>query len=170
MIKKSEFIIGMVIMFFLFLFVNGLIVSDINETMRTLKRPVVLHDTTSVMRYIDRYIHDTTVITQTKTEYIEKVSLIGRMQDYADPEEKETTFKLFTYPDSKKVTVTVTGVEEELATEDLLIESAQKEGYVSDSNYGITVVLDTNLTQALIEEGFVRELISKVQTMRKTIR
>ena len=96
MIKKSEFIIGMVIMFFLFLFVNGLIVSDINETMRTLKRPVVLHDTTSVMRYIDRYIHDTTVITQTKTEYIEKVSLIGRMQDYADPEEKETTFKLET--------------------------------------------------------------------------
>lgn len=96
MIKKSEFIIGMVIMFFLFLFVNGIIVSDINETMRTLKRPVVLHDTTSVMRYIDRYIHDTTVITQTKTEYIEKVSLIGRMQDYVDAEEKETTFKLET--------------------------------------------------------------------------
>lgn len=96
MIKKSEFIIGMVIMFFLFLFVNGIIVSDINETMRTLKRPVVLHDTTSVMRYIDRYIHDTTVITQTKTEYIEKVSLIGKMQDYVDPEEKETTFKLET--------------------------------------------------------------------------
>jgi len=96
MIKRSEFIIGLVIMFFLFLFVNGLIVSDINETMRTLKRPVVLHDTTSVMRYLDRYIHDTTVITQTKTEYIEKVSLIGKMQDYADPEEKETTFKLET--------------------------------------------------------------------------
>ncbi len=94
MIKKSEFIIGMVIMFVLFLFINGLIVSDINETMRTLKRPVVLHDTTSVMRYIDRYIHDTTVITQTKTEYIEKVSLIGKMQDYAD--EKETTIKLET--------------------------------------------------------------------------
>lgn len=94
MIKKSEFIIGLVIMFVLFLFVNGLIVSDINETMRTLKRPVVLHDTTSVMRYIDRYIHDTTVITQTKTEYIEKVSLMGKMQDYAD--EKETTIKLET--------------------------------------------------------------------------
>lgn len=94
MIKKSEFIIGMVIMFFLFLFVNGLIVSDINETMRTLKRPVVLHDTTSVMRYIDRYIHDTTVITKTKTEYIEKVSLIGKMQDYAD--EKETVLTIET--------------------------------------------------------------------------
>ena len=93
MIKKSEFIIGMVIMFFLFLFVNGLIVSDINETMRTLKRPVVLHDTTSVMRYIDRYIHDTTVITQTKTEYIEKVSLIGKMQDYSDEEETVITIE-----------------------------------------------------------------------------
>lgn len=94
MIKKDEFIIGMVIMFLLFLFVNGLIVSNINETMRKLKRPVVLHDTTSVMRYIDRYIHDTTVITQTKTEYIEKVSLIGKMQDYS--EEKETTITLET--------------------------------------------------------------------------
>jgi hypothetical protein len=91
MIKRSEFIIGMVIMFFLFLFVNGLIVSDINETMRTLKRPVVLHDTTSVMRYLDRYIHDTTVITQTKTEYIEKVSLIGKMQDYSDENETVLT-------------------------------------------------------------------------------
>ena len=66
-----------------------------------------------------------------------------------------------------KVTVVVEGAEEELATEDLLIEAAQKEGYVSDSDHGITVVLDTNLTDALIEEGFVRELISKVQTMRK---
>ena len=66
-----------------------------------------------------------------------------------------------------KVTVVVEGVEEELATVDLLIEAAQKEGYVSDSDHGITVVLDTNLTDALIEEGFVRELISKVQTMRK---
>ncbi len=66
-----------------------------------------------------------------------------------------------------KVTVVVEGAEEELATEDLLIEAAQKEGYVSDSDHGITVVLDTNLTDALIEEGYVRELISKVQTMRK---
>ena len=66
-----------------------------------------------------------------------------------------------------KVTVLVDGVEEELATEDLLIESAQKEGYVSDADHGITVVIDTNLTEELIEEGFVRELISKVQTMRK---
>lgn len=51
--------------------------------------------------------------------------------------------------------------------DDLLIEAVQAEGYVSDSDHGITVVLDTNLTEELIEEGFVREIISKLQTMRK---
>ena len=91
MISKKEFIIGLVILFVLFIFFNGIIVSDINETMRTLKRPVVLHDTTSVMRYVDRYIHDTTVITKTKTEYIEKVSLMGRMQDFSDENETVLT-------------------------------------------------------------------------------
>ncbi len=65
------------------------------------------------------------------------------------------------------VTVVVEGVEEELATEDLLIESQKTEGYVSDSDKGITVVIDTRLTPELIEEGYVREIISKVQTMRK---
>ena len=66
-----------------------------------------------------------------------------------------------------KLVITLAGVNEELDKEDLLIEAAQIEGFVSDSNYGITVVLDTNLTEELIEEGFVREIISKVQTMRK---
>ncbi len=59
------------------------------------------------------------------------------------------------------------GQEITLFREDLLIESAQMEGYVSEDNNGITVVLDTNLTEELLEEGFVREIISKVQTMRK---
>ena len=54
-----------------------------------------------------------------------------------------------------------------LEREDLLIDTAQTEGYVSESDNGITVVLDTNLSPELIEEGFVREIISKVQTMRK---
>ena len=54
-----------------------------------------------------------------------------------------------------------------LLEEDLLIDTAQMEGYVSESDNAITVVLDTNLTPELIEEGFVRELISKIQTMRK---
>ncbi|MBE5870729.1 MAG: isoleucine--tRNA ligase [Lachnospiraceae bacterium] len=61
------------------------------------------------------------------------------------------------------------GVEVVLAEEDLLIEMAQKEGYVSEADNYVTVVLDTNLTQELIEEGFVFEVISKIQTMRKEI-
>ena len=54
-----------------------------------------------------------------------------------------------------------------LLKEDLLIDMAQMEGYVSEGDNEVTVVLDTNLTEELIEEGFVRELISKIQTMRK---
>ena len=54
-----------------------------------------------------------------------------------------------------------------LTKDDLLIDMAQKEGYVSDENNKMTVVLDTNLNDALIEEGFVYEVISKIQTMRK---
>jgi len=61
----------------------------------------------------------------------------------------------------------IDGQEVELLREDLLIESAQMEGYVSENDNGITVVLDTNLSGELLEEGFVREIISKVQTMRK---
>ncbi len=55
----------------------------------------------------------------------------------------------------------------ELTEEDLLITMTQQEGYVTQNDNGITVVMDTNLTPELLEEGFARELISKVQTMRK---
>ncbi len=61
----------------------------------------------------------------------------------------------------------IDGQEIVLLESDLLIDTAQMEGYVSESDNDITVVLDTNLTPELIEEGFVREIISKVQTMRK---
>ena len=61
----------------------------------------------------------------------------------------------------------VNGVEVKLAEEDLLIDISQKEGYVTEADNTVTVVLDTNLTEELIEEGFVYEVISKVQTMRK---
>ncbi|MEG1524444.1 MAG: isoleucine--tRNA ligase [Clostridia bacterium] len=54
-----------------------------------------------------------------------------------------------------------------LGKEDVLVSAEQKEGFVSETDNGLTVVLDTNLTQTLIDEGFVREIISKVQTMRK---
>ncbi len=65
------------------------------------------------------------------------------------------------------LTITVDQTEEVLEKDDLLIETAQKEGFISSEDYGITVVMDTNLSEELIEEGFVYEIISKLQTMRK---
>ena len=59
------------------------------------------------------------------------------------------------------------GQKVELTKEDLLIDMAQKDGFVSEGDNTMTVVLDTNLTPELIEEGFVREIVSKIQTMRK---
>ena len=59
------------------------------------------------------------------------------------------------------------GTAVELTKEDLLIDMTQKEGFMSQEDYGITVVLDTNLSEELLNEGFVLEVISKVQTMRK---
>ena len=59
------------------------------------------------------------------------------------------------------------GTAVELGRDDLLIETAQKEGYVTQEEGGVSVVLDINLTPELIEEGYVLELISKIQTMRK---
>lgn len=59
------------------------------------------------------------------------------------------------------------GTEAVLTEEDLLIDSAQTEGYVSEVSGDVTVVMDTNLTPELLQEGMIREVISKVQTMRK---
>ncbi len=59
------------------------------------------------------------------------------------------------------------GVPVVLEKDDLLIDAAQVEGYVSESDGAVTVVIDTKLTPELVEEGFVREIISKIQTMRK---
>ena len=68
---------------------------------------------------------------------------------------------------SGKLSFDVNGVAVELTEDDLLISMAQKEGYVSQEDNQMTVVLDTNLTKELVEEGFVYEIISKIQTMRK---
>ncbi len=66
-----------------------------------------------------------------------------------------------------KLTFVVGDVTVELTKDDLLIDMAQKEGYVSEENNKMTVVLDTNLTEELIKEGYIFEVISKIQTMRK---
>jgi isoleucyl-tRNA synthetase len=65
------------------------------------------------------------------------------------------------------ITLTEVGEDVVLTEEDLLISVAQTPGFATETGNDITVVLDTNLTPELIEEGFVREIISKVQTMRK---
>ncbi len=65
------------------------------------------------------------------------------------------------------LTFDVDGTEVSLTEEDLLIDMKQKEGYVTEADNNVTVILDTNLTEELIEEGFMYEVISKVQTMRK---
>ena len=65
------------------------------------------------------------------------------------------------------LTFDVNGTEVSLAEEDLLIDIAQTEGYVTEADGAVTVVIDTNLTEELLEEGFVREIVSKIQTMRK---
>ncbi|MBQ3426162.1 MAG: isoleucine--tRNA ligase [Clostridia bacterium] len=65
------------------------------------------------------------------------------------------------------LTIEVDGKPEALTEEDLLIETVKSDDYVTDQNGMITVVLETKLTDELIEEGFVRELVSKLQNMRK---
>ena len=68
---------------------------------------------------------------------------------------------------SGTVTIEVNGVSESLTEEDLLIETVKSDDYVTDTDGKLTVVLETKLTDELIEEGFVRELVSKLQNMRK---
>ena len=69
--------------------------------------------------------------------------------------------------ESARVKFTIDGENVELSEDDVLIENSQAEGFAAESDKNITVVLDTVLSEELIEEGFVRELISKIQTMRK---
>ncbi|MCI8454625.1 MAG: isoleucine--tRNA ligase, partial [Lachnospiraceae bacterium] len=66
-----------------------------------------------------------------------------------------------------QLTFSFDGTEVVLTKDDLLIDMAQTEGYVSEGDNAVTVVLDTRLTPELLEEGFYRELVSKLQTMRK---
>ncbi|MBO4940620.1 MAG: isoleucine--tRNA ligase [Clostridia bacterium] len=72
-----------------------------------------------------------------------------------------------TLNNGEMVKLTVEGTAVEFGIDDVLVETLQKDGFVSDSDASYTVVLDTNLTDELIEEGFVREILSKIQTMRK---
>ncbi|MGE4283396.1 MAG: isoleucine--tRNA ligase [Clostridia bacterium] len=95
-------------------------------------------------------------------KYGKLLSKIGEALNHVDGNEVMAILKK-----GEIVTLDIEGTKVELAEQDVLSESADKAGMVAESDGGITVVLDTNLTPELIEEGFVREIISKVQTMRK---
>ena len=88
----------------------------------------------------------------------------GIKQALADLDGSDAMNKLNTQGELK---LDINGEEVILVKEDLLIESVEKDGFVSENDNQMTIVLDTNLTPEFIEEGFVRELISKIQTMRK---
>ncbi|MCI8868259.1 MAG: isoleucine--tRNA ligase [Anaerotignum sp.] len=81
--------------------------------------------------------------------------------------EVDGTAFMATLRNDGKACFTLDGEQVELEMDDVLVDTAQKGGFVSSSNNDVTVVLDTNLTPELVEEGFVREIVSKVQTMRK---
>ncbi|NLW11982.1 MAG: isoleucine--tRNA ligase [Clostridiaceae bacterium] len=90
------------------------------------------------------------------------IPLVGKALSELPGQETITALK-----ENGKIMLNVDGQEIELAEDDLLIETVQSEGLAAESDRDITVALDTRLTPELIEEGFVREIISKVQTMRK---
>ena len=90
---------------------------------------------------------------------------LGGIKKYL--EEVDGTKAMKQLKEEGAIRFTVDGSEISLAEEDLLIDVAQKEGFVTEADNYVTVVLDTNLTPELIEEGFEFEVISKIQTMRK---
>ncbi len=127
---------------------------DVNGQEVTLFREDLLIDTAQMEGYVSESDNGITVVLDTNlTEELLEEGFGNQAMDELNATEA--------------LKLDVNGQEVTLFREDLLIDTAQMEGYVSESDNGITVVLDTNLTEELLEEGFVRELISKIQTMRK---
>jgi len=102
-----------------------------------------------------------------------QLRLLGRRFGKLLPQVSETLSQLDgraamrTLRANGRIEITLGGAVHTLTEEDLIIETAQPEGLAVEQDHGLTVALDTRLTPELIEEGFVREIISKVQTMRK---
>ena len=91
--------------------------------------------------------------------------LLGKIKEYLATVDGNAAMD--TLNSGAPLTFTIDDTQVELTQDDLLIEMTQTEGYVEQSGNNMTVVIDCNLTPELIEEGFVREIVSKVQTMRK---
>ncbi len=94
-------------------------------------------------------------------KYGKYVPMIGEYLKSNDGEELMARLK------EGAIKFTIESQEIELLEEDVLIETKQKEGFNAQSDKGVTVILDTTLTEELIEEGYVREIVSKIQAMRK---
>ena len=92
-------------------------------------------------------------------------SKLGLIRQYLDTCDANSVVK--TIRESGQITVDLNGEQVVFTEQDLLISTESKEGFISASENGHTVVLDVNLTDELIAEGIVREVVSKVQTMRK---
>ncbi|MBP3391681.1 MAG: isoleucine--tRNA ligase [Clostridia bacterium] len=93
---------------------------------------------------------------------------IGRVKEYlAALTGKDAAEAMKTLKETGSMDIVLDGVATPVTEEDLLIESAKLPGFEAQEDKGITVILDTTLTPELIEAGFVRELISRIQTMRK---
>ena len=97
-----------------------------------------------------------------KLKYPKKLGVLRQILSGIDGHEAMAQLK-----SQGHLTVEADGDSCELLEEDLLIEAAHTDGYVSSTERDVTVVLDTNLSDELLEEGFVREIMSKIQTMRK---
>lgn len=117
------------------------------------------------------YINNSTKFTtykfkpQLKTLGPKYGKLIPEIGKYLAESDGDTLFNEL--KEQSSIEFNIRGTDIILSENDLLIETVQKEGYVSATENGLIITIDTNLSEGLIEEGFVREIISKVQTMRK---
>ncbi len=93
--------------------------------------------------------------------------LLGKIRSALSPENLDGNSAKRELDEKGVIKFDFDGEEVGLTAEDLLIEVAQKDGYFCTSDNGVTVAIDTRLTEDLVDEGFVREIISKIQTMRK---
>ena len=118
---------------------------------------VILHDASDYVSY--------EIKPQLKTIGPKYGKLLGKIKEFLANVEPVSTVK--NVRNGENLMFEVDGTQVELSEEDLLIAVKNKEGYSSESDGEITLVLDTNLTQQLLEKGFVREVVSKVQNLRK---
>ncbi|MBR4206796.1 MAG: isoleucine--tRNA ligase [Clostridia bacterium] len=93
--------------------------------------------------------------------------LLGKIRAFLQDEAFDGNAAMAEFNKNGKLTLDIDGTSVELTGDDMLVEIKSKEGFCTQADHGVTVALDIRLTDELIAEGFVRETISKIQTMRK---